>query len=350
MNGLEAYFPRNTFDCFFEKNTDAPLVVTPREEVDLISWAKTHQKEMAAAIQEFGAIVFSGFGLKKDNFNEAFTAITGLVPDTYKGDTPRKEVKDRVYESTAVASAHAVPLHQEVSGGHRQNMPQYISFFCVTPPAAGTGRTLVGNVERITEEIQRTMPELWKNLSTKKLTYISRYLPTNSYHTKWIRRLNPSHATIQQRFGTENREEVEKKCAAEGVKCEWDGGWAVISRAGVPGTIDSNGKTLFCNAIHLDKLTPELCGAKWKYNAAITLLYQTSRSRQFDVRFDDGTEISPQDAGKLLTILNKHPQGRDWKKHDLMVINNPSRMHAKTVHTGDREILVAMAGSVLKPV
>jgi alpha-ketoglutarate-dependent taurine dioxygenase len=349
MNIIEqSYFPREIFDCYFDKNTRSPLVISPRSEVDLITWAQRNQRKIAKAIKEFGAIVFSGFNLTKENFSEAFTAITGKPPQVYKGDTPRDEVSFQVYKSTAVANGHTIPLHQEVSGGCRKDMPKYISFFCVTPPEKETGQTVVGNVKQVSEKIQKLIPHLWQKMSTKTLTYTARYLPKNSWRTKWIRWLNPSHATIEKRFGTEKREEVEEKCRQEGLICEWDGEWAAISRKGVPATIDSNGIPLFCNQIHLDRFNPKLCGGWIMYIVARILLYPTSRSMQFNVKFDDGTEISRKDASTLLNIIQEYQQGRNWKKSDLMILDNATTMHGKTSHVGRREILVAMSGSVVK--
>lgn len=343
------YFPAEIFNCYFDGQTTSPLVVSPRAEAttDLIDWAQRNQQTLADAIDKFGAIVFSGFNLTGENFSKAFTAITGMAPQDYKGDTPRDEVSYKVYKSTAVANAQTIPLHHEVSGGRREEMPKYISFFCRTAPEKGTGRTMVGDAERISEKIQAAMPELWRRMSTQTLTYTARYLPKNSWRTKWIRWLNPSHATIEKRFGTDNREKVEEICRQEGLTCEWDGDWAVISRKGVPATINHHGKALFCNQIHLDRLNPKLCGGWILYILARILLYPISRSMQFDVKFDDGTEISRTEASALLTIIQENQEGRNWTEGDLMVVDNVSTMHGKTAHVGQREILVAMSGSVL---
>jgi len=224
-------------------------------------------------------------------------------------------------------------------------MPKYISFFCSTPPQPGTGQTVVGSAHRVTEAIQASMPQLWDRMTSTTLTYTSRYLPTDSWATRWIKWLNPSHATIAEHFGTENREEIEEQCRQRGFTCRWDGGWAVISRSGVPATIESDGVTLFCNQVHT-KLNPKLCGGWFFYLMARLLLYPTSSWLQNDVHFDDGTQISHRDSSRLISIFEAEQVGRDWRAGDLMIYDNVTTMHGKTPHRGERDILAAMSGSV----
>lgn len=344
------FFPEDQFRCSFEGKTNSPLVVSPRYKTNLIAWAKNNQEKVASAIKEYGAVVFSGFDLTKEDFPKLFTAVVGMPPQVYQGDTPRDEIGSRIYKSTALLTA--LPPHQEVSNQQRAKMPAYISFYCETPPKVGTGQTLVANVERISRKIEKLKPQLWHQMKTKTLTYTARYLPEANCPwwirllTKWIGLLNPSHGTIKRLCGTEDRKEVERKCREAGFTYEWDKGWLVTKRTGIPAVIKREGKFLYCNQVHLNVLNEEMCGGRIPYWIARCLLYPTKRYMQFDVEFSDGTQISRKDAGDIVALCNKEQQGRSWKKGDALFVDNVNCMHAKTRHLGLRKILVAMGGSV----
>ncbi len=343
-------FSGNQIRYFFETEERLPLIISPNgsTSIDFIEWATSHQEEIAKAIDQYGAVVFQGFGLTKETFREAFSAATGMAVDRYKGDTPRKEVGEYIYHSTAVGGDYKIPLHQEVSSGDRKDMPKYLSFFCEVPPMPGTGRTLLGKAESVTQKIQRSMPEFWRKISTQHLTYTARYLPSGEWRTSWIKWLNPSHGTIEERFNTRERGGVLKKCQEEGLSLQWDGKWAVVSRSGVPGTIVVDGKSLFCNQIHLDKFNEALCGGIKDYYLARLLVYPTVSFQQFDVEFDGQDPINESDAADLLNLLDGCEVERDWQKGEMLIIDNRKIMHGKTPHDDKiREIYVAMAGSVI---
>lgn len=336
-------FPENLFSCSYPTVEHTPLLVTPhKKKMDLIAWATGHQKDIAKAIQQHGAIVFQGFDLNSGNFPDAFKAITGSAPAPYKGDSPREKVQGNIYHSTSVADDHVIPLHQEVAA-KRESMPEHIAFFCDVPPQPGTGQTTLGDVKAVTKAIQASAPDIWKLLVTKKLTYTTRLLPQGTWRTAWIQRLNPSHATVGGYFGTEDRSKIQKICQDDGSTCTWDDGWAIVRREGVPATIEFDGAPQFGNQIHLDKFSPTLCGGRLKYGLARLFLYQTSQSNQYDVEWADGTPIGTDVGERLLSIIQKHEIVRTWKKGDLTVLDNRAMMHGKRPHQGDRRILVAMA-------
>lgn len=338
------HFSATLFDCYYQTENLTPLVVAPKKaSIDLVEWANNHREGIAEEIKGHGALVFHGFILTQEIFPKAFEAVTGKPPAPYKGDTPRHEVKENIYHSTAVADGQYIPLHQENSAGLRDSMPEFIAFYCATPPLKGTGQTLLGDAARITHSIQQQAPDIWELLATKELTYSARYLPSNTWYTNWIQRLNPSHATVKRYFGTEDPSEIQNICTKNRCSYRWDNGWAIVSHHKIPATISAYGTTLFCNQIHVDKFSPALCGGLFYYLVARLFLYPTLQSTPYDVQFEDGTPLTTDIGTRLLTILKKHAIARDWEANDLMVLNNKTMMHGKAPHKGERRILVAMA-------
>lgn len=339
------YFPSAIFKCTFETAELKPLVVEPESSMtfnDFNSWVVVNKKTLQQALQEHGAIVFRGFEITEKNFPTVFKSFTGNEPKPYQGDTPRDQVGPNVYRSTAIADGHKLPLHQEVSNGSRANMPKNIAFYCCTPPLPGRGgQTTLGDAKSITDQLKEK--DLWKHFTQKSFTYVSRYLPDNTLHTRWIKTLNPSHATVKEQFKTDNNHEIAQKCQQDGTSCKWKNGVAIITRPNIPATIDVNGEELFCNQAHVNKLTPSLCGSAFNYWMARALLYQTEDSTQFDIRYDTGHPFSKDVAERVLAILQQHEIVRDWKcAGEVLFIHNHTTMHGKRPHEGSRSIITAM--------
>jgi alpha-ketoglutarate-dependent taurine dioxygenase len=342
-------FKSNEVLCSFNPETYPALIVSPRvSDMDSMEWARNHQEEIAQAVDTYGGILFNGFRISKEDFREFYTLAAGQEPESYQGDTPRPEVEDKIYISTVVANGSAIPPHQEDSANHSGYLEK-IGFCCLNPPKPGTGQTRIADAKAVSLAIEERMPDLWQRMTTTTLTYTCRYLPKDSWRTRWIRWLNPSHATIEQRFDTDNKEAIANKCREEGLQHHWDGDWLVVERSGVPATIDIEGVTVFFNQIYLDRLNPELCGGWFFYLLARILLYPTSRSMQFDVKFDDGLVFSRSEASDLLKLIKQFEKGIDWEAGDVLILNNLKTMHAKSPHKDEseenkRQIIVAMSG------
>lgn len=333
-------FTQTFFKCTYETPQLKPLIVEPKPETDLnlISWAKANRKIVQSELDQHGALVFRGFGLTTETFPLAFEAMTGKTHERYKGAVPRKEVAENVYESSAVAPGEKIPLHQELSYAPLDIKPKYIAFYCGTPPQPGIGQTILADVRAVTEDIKASAPDIWALLNENHFTYSSRYLPNDTLRTKWIQLLNPSHASVRTRFGNGDPSEI---CKEQGY--QWDAERLIVFKSGIPGTIEVNGETLFCSGLHLDIMSPELCGGKFRYAMARLLLYPTKASAQFDVQCDDGTPIPADIPGRILSILKRHEIVRDWKESgELLLVDNRTIMHGKNPHKGPRQLSVVM--------
>jgi len=348
LNEPHSPFSNEDFYSRYGTHTLLPLIVSPiKAGVNFVQWAGNHQQKIAKAIAEFGAVLFRGFELEKHEFPEAFEAATGTAPEACRGNTPRPGVEGvdgHVSQSTVVPDRHTIPFHNEVSAEGLENTPAIISFMCVKPPKEGSGHTLLGRNKDITDAVKTSDLDFWRHCREHTLTYTVRYLPSSGLRTRWIKYWNSSHTTIMEQFETEDRREIQDICSCKGLTCTWDGEWAVVTRTGVPATIERDGCTLFFNQIHLNKLNPALCGGWINYFFARLLLYPTSRSMQFDVQFDDGSETSLSTASRIYRVIQGDAVGLDWKTSDILFVDNVTTMHGKSAHKGDREIIVAMGG------
>lgn len=329
--------------CFFETESRRPLIICP-EDAEAASRfmqvAKENRPAILSVLKRYGAIVFSGFDFTLHDFPAVFEAVTGVSPTGYGGDTPREEVAKHVYKSTAVAPAHHIGLHQEDSGSGLAFMPRYLGFYCATPPKSGTGRTLVASAKDITYSIQKQVPDLWDLMNQNLITWAF-YLPERGFWTKITKMLNPSHATVREKFGTDDPGFIQKWCQERGHTCFFEKGGVKIFHKPVPGVVKWDDEPLFCNQIHLNVRSAHLCGGALNKAIADLLLYE-----QFGVQKLDGTPITPEQADRLSRVIREQEDGRDWKAGEIMIFDNVGALHGKTPHTGERKVFATMGGRV----
>ena len=123
--------------------TKPPMIVEP----DLTRRASTAEGLFAAAAEErgsliaklrgAGALLFRGFPkLTIAEFARFARDLAGRQLLHYvAGASPRTQLGGGVYTSTEYPSGITIPLHNELS--YTFEWPEYLFFYCVTPPAAG---------------------------------------------------------------------------------------------------------------------------------------------------------------------------------------------------------------------
>lgn len=340
LPALDVELP-SVWECFFETKSHHPLIVCPKDKnaaSRFFQTAKENQTSIIAAIKRHGAVVFSGFDFILEEFPIVFEAATGVPPVDYEGDTPREKVAQHIYKSTAVAPAHHIGLHQEEAAFGINHMPRFLSFFCALPPHPGTGRTLAASAREITQSIKAEAPDLWE-LMNQELTTWAFYMPDTGFWTKVTKLLNPSHATVKEKFGTDDPELIQKWCEERGYKYLFVNGGVKVFHQPVPGVVELDGERIFCNQIHLSVRNAHLVGGWFNKMIADLLLYE-----QFGVQLSDATPISTDQADRLSRIIQPHEDGRDWKAGEIMIFDNVGALHGKTPHTGERKVYATMGG------
>jgi alpha-ketoglutarate-dependent taurine dioxygenase len=302
-----------------------PLVVTPAVEgVDLADWVANNRDELNSYFDRNGAILFRGFGLRAAGDFERVAS--GIVPDLFAeyGDLPPEGTSERIYHSTPYPADKMILFHSESS--HLPKWPLRQFFFCIQP-ADEQGETPLLDNRRVVEGLE---PEIVKDFEEKGLLYVRNFSP--GIDVSW-----------QDFFKTEDRAEVERMCAAEGMQCEWkDGDSLRISQRG-PGVTrhPRTGEKIWFNQVqlhHVSCLDPET------RESLRSLFAEEDLPR--NVYYGDGSVIPDEVVDRISAVFEELCVELPWEKGDLIALDNMLVQHARRPFKGERKILVAMGEMV----
>lgn len=306
-------------------DNDMPLVVTPAVEgVSLAEWVADHREELDGYFDKHGAVLFRGFALNSAEDFEAVAA--GIVPDLFAeyGDLPPEGTSDRIYHSTPYPADKTILFHSESS--HLPKWPMRQFFFCIQP-AQEQGETPLLDNRRVAQELDQ---EIVREFEEKGLLYVRNFSP--GIDVSW-----------QDFFKTEDRSEVERMCADEGMECEWkDGDSLRISQKG-PGVTHHprTGEKIWFNQVqlhHVSCLDPET------RDSLRQLFAEEDMPR--NVYYGDGSVIPDETVDRISEVFEQLCVELPWQKRDLIALDNMFVQHARRPFVGERKILVAMGQMV----
>jgi alpha-ketoglutarate-dependent taurine dioxygenase len=303
-------------------DTDLPLALVPAVEgLDLISWAGSHREFIQSLLLRHGGLLFRNFRISSpDEFQQFITAVSG-EPLAYKEQTsPRSRVQGNIYTSTEYPSEHIIFLHNENS--YSSTWPLKIMFFCVTAPQEG-GETPIADVRRVFARI----PENVRDHFARDGWMLVRNFGTG-YGLPW-----------QTAFQTQDKEEVNRHCLANGIQTEWLSGDRLrirqrrIAIRKHPVTREAvwfNHATFF----HVSTLAPEIRAALQAELAEEDLPYNTY--------YGDGAPIEPEVLDSLRAAYQQETIKFPWQEHDLLLLDNMLAAHGRSAFCGPRKIVVGM--------
>lgn len=329
----------NQFTCYHLNEELFPLVISPKKSNNLTeftTWSKTHHKELSALLAKQGAVLLRGFAVNSaEDFATTVKAVVGRPLIEYRGEGSRKTVCPGVYTSTEAPPEFKIPLHNELTCTSKP--VDYICFYCDIAPEPGTGQTLIGRTADATLALM-AKPEIWNLFENRLLKYISRHPPDGHFLT----RVNPTHRTWPQVFDTFDRNEVERICKEKEYEYKWDGDWLELVRRvpGIRGPDQYFDHPYWFNQAHLYHSNPRLMGGPWNYFLA-SLLY-SSTTRQYDIEFDDGSNLPVEVVYGIYDVMDEKTIKFDWVKGDILLLDNRRALHGRAPYEGQRRILVTM--------
>ena len=286
-----------------------------------LAWVEENKKDVENFLTTSGALLIRGLNISNsDEFGQVLKMLFGedLANYTYRS-TPRTEVNSRVYTATEYPASEVIPQHNE--NAYSNAWPMRIGFVCLIP-AAKMGNTPISDSRVAYNEIPK---EIREEIERKKIMYVRNY---SDMDLPW-----------QEVFQTDTKAEVEKFCKENRLEYEWtENGLRTkqVNQASIQHPVTKE-KLWFNQAhlFHVSNLDKEL------QEGLIELLGEEYLPR--NTFFGDGTPI---DVAALTVIRDVYERTKftfDWKKQDLLLLDNMLYTHGREPYEGKRQVLVGMA-------
>jgi alpha-ketoglutarate-dependent taurine dioxygenase len=287
-------------------------------------WIAANVRSIAEHVARFGAVLIHGFSSwQQEDIRTTVRAIGGSDPLSYVyRSTPRTELGPGVYTATEYPAGLSIPLHNENS--YQRDWPMLLLFFCQQPADKGGGQTTLADTRAITERIA---PAIREKFAEKRVMYIRNY--RKDIDLPWT-----------AVFQTTSRKVVEEYCIEHDLTYEW--------------TAQDNLRTRqVCDALQIHPDT----GAQIWFNQA-HLFHPSSlddRTRQMmgqmfsdedlprNARYGDGAALDESDLRAIRTAFEAQTIGVDWRKGDLLILDNMRISHGRAPYRGTRKVFTAMA-------
>jgi alpha-ketoglutarate-dependent taurine dioxygenase len=288
---------------------------------DVLNWAKNNKDDIENFLSRSGALLIRGLNINStDEFGEILKILFGeeLADYTYRS-TPRKELKNRVYTATEYHASEIIPQHNE--NAYSNSWPMRIGFFCEIP-ADKMGNTPISDSRLAFEKIPK---EIREEFEQKKIMYVRNY---SDIDLPW-----------QEVFQTNSKGEVESFCKENGLSFEWTTGGLrtkQINQATIVHPI-TNEKLWFNQAhlFHISSLDDEV------QQGLLELLGEDYLPR--NAFFGDGSPIDSSLLNEIRSVYEETKFSFQWKKNDILLLDNMLFTHGREPYEGNRKVLVGMA-------
>ena len=319
-----------------------PLIVEPASPMhtpaDFIAWAGENKTWIAQRLAKHGGLLFRGFPVREPADFEAFNGAMGFELMEYiRGNTPRSVVQNKVYTSTEIRNFVPIPLHNEMS--YAAKFPHFIAFLCHTPSAIG-GETPIAD-----------MHEVWANLPPRiRDTFAERALRYTQILGRRPRRFLKK--TWTEMFHTEDKAEVERLCAEQGIDAIWGKKDRLKLNQVRPAVMPHplSGKSIWFNQAHIfhPSFSRELKRFGMPIRAFLLGRYETFCRRRnpdlypYNCTYGDGTSIDQKDIEEVRDVLWGQSITFDWQQGDLVLLDNIQVAHSRLPYQGQRLILTSL--------
>ncbi|MFG3107551.1 TauD/TfdA family dioxygenase [Streptomyces tendae] len=305
-----------------------PTVLCERADLDAATWALEHRGALESVLREHGAVLLRGFDVTGP---DAFEGLAGSLVDSLYGDygdLPHEKDADRVYKSTPYPAEQSILFHHESS--HMPQWPSRQFFCCVTPAAEGGATPIVDG-----RDVYVALPQdVRTRFETLGIRYVRNFI--KGLDVGW-----------ERMFGTDDRAEVERRCAAQQVSCEWLPDGTLRTTQWAPAVIRHplTDEPVFFNQLFLHHTA---CLEKEVRELMVSLFGDDETAYPRSAFFGDGTPIPGSTVELLRGVYDDLAHRFAWRRGDVVVIDNMLVSHGRDPFGGERKIMVAMGDMVTR--
>ncbi|WP_240538633.1 condensation domain-containing protein [Halomonas sp. SH5A2] len=298
-----------------------PLVIEATDaDLDAVAWATSQRDFIEEHLRTHAGILFRNFGLTTPQEFEAFAE--AIQPGLYGnyGDLPKKEGGRNTYRSTPYPERQMILYHNESS--HLERWPRKQLFFCEFPSPVGGATPIVD-----CREMLRQLPaDVVEEFERKGLLYVRTF--TRNLDVSW-----------RDFFKTDSKEEVEARLKGAGIEWQWLGDDELQTRTRCPAVVTHpvTGDRVFFNQVqlhHVSCLEPDV------KEDLLGMVGQERLPR--NVYFGDGSVISDEMMKVVGEAYEACAVRFDWRRGDVVMVDNMLAAHARDPYEGPRKIVVAM--------
>lgn len=289
-----------------------PLVLNPGDEFQAkdsgfwSNWVKQNLGAIEKLLLNFGAILFRDFPFETPKDFDDFAVAYGYKDFPYDGLAVRAHVVGNVYTSVEQPKGVRIPLHHEMA--HVRDYPHLLFFYADVPAKEG-GETPIALSNVIYRQMAQLEPELVRRLEKEGLRYVRVAPGENDINSHCGR-------SWRSTFGTEAKEEAERKARTAGYDVEWldDGSMKTTTQE--------------LRGIRVDERT----GKKMWFNAIFNAVTSWSDSRNDATRtviFPNGDAIPPQLISAIDKVGEEAKVTFAWKRKDVLLLDNRTTLHSR---------------------
>ncbi|MFG2093395.1 amino acid adenylation domain-containing protein [Streptomyces sp. NPDC048612] len=308
-----------------EREPGAPPMLRTGATDGAARWAAERRDALRAVVAEHGAVLVRGLGIGDPaEVGAVLRALDAAPLSEREAFAARQTYSEGVYSSSKWPPTQPMCMHHELS--YTLEFPGLMLFACLSTPTTG-GATAVADSTAVLDALPPALTERFEREG---------WLLTRSYHPE-------IGATLDQAFGTDDRDAVEHYCRTHAIECAWqpDGGLRTRQRRSAVVRHPVSGRRCWFNQIaflNAWTMAPEV--------RDYLIDEYGPDGLPFNTHYGNGEPLSEDVVDLLNEVYEAHTARRPWEAGDLLLVDNVRTAHSREPFEGPRDVVVALADPV----